>query len=298
LQILKGIALGFVCFFLCIALLILALIFTINSTLLNPQFVNREIQNLDIPAVVHETLTNQASSLDPTFVTDIDQAITRIKPWIDTQVPFVIDSSYDYLLSKTDNLDISIPTGEIEQTVLDSLTTIYLKDPPAEYLSLPVSQRTQHIADLQKQFTDAFPASIDVNADSIGNADMQSIERVRDIVGYVRITYFGLIGLCFLLILSIILILRDLKAMTRTFGLVFLILGFLLTAIFFILKLIVPGFIPTSDLPLHVRTWIPQVINDFFSPLGIFSISLLAVGVILLVISFFVKRKNQPVPAA
>jgi ABC-type Fe3+ transport system permease subunit len=86
--------------------------------------------------------------------------------------------------------------------------------------------------------------------------------------------------------------------MTRTLGLVFLILGFLLTAIFFILKLIVPGFIPTSDLPLHVRTWIPQVINDFFSPLGIFSISLLAVGVILLVISFFVKRKNQPVPAA
>jgi Ca2+/Na+ antiporter len=294
-QVLKGIALGFVGIFLFVALPALVVAFTLNSTFLNPQFVNREIQNLDIPAVVRETLTDQASSLDPTFIADIDQTIIQIKPWMDKQIQVVINSSYDYLLGKTNELNISIPTGEIKQTVLDSLTTIYLKDPPAEYMSLPVSQRTQYVADLQKQFLDAFPTSIDINAETIGNDDMQSIQQVRDVVGYVRLAYFGLIGLCVLLILLIILILRDLKAIARTFGLVFLIAGLPLTAVFFILKLVVPGLISTGDLPAHVQTWIPQVINDFLSPFGIFSISVFATGIILLAVSFFVKRKNPPV---
>ena len=292
-QILKGAALGFFGFFLCIALLILPLIFTINITLLNAQFVNREIQKLDIPVVVHETLTENAPSIDPIFLNDIDQAVIQLEPWIDTQIQLVVNSSYDYLLRKTDILSISIPTHEIKHTLLDNLTASYLKNPPLEYTSLPASQRLQKLADIQQQFNDAFPDTVDINSEIIGDDGMQEIQRARDAVGYMRLAYYGLIGLCVLLALLIITILRNPKAITRTFGLLFLIIGLLLTAVFFILKLVVPGLMPTGDLPAHFQTWIPLVISDFLSSFGIFSISLLAVGIILFIISFLVKRKNQ-----
>jgi hypothetical protein len=292
-HILKGIALGFTGFLLFAALPFLVVAFTFNHTLLNPQFVNREIQKLDIPSLVQEILAQQTSAQAQTFIRGIDQTITRIKPWLDKQIQLVVDAGYDYVLGQTPALAISIQTAEIKQTLLDSLTASYLQNPPREYTSLSPSQRTQYLADLQKQFSNSFPAAVEINAGTLGPEGMQALQKARDVAGYVHTTYWVTIGLMVFFILLIILILRDLKSILRVFGLICLIAGVILTAAFFITRAIAPGLIDYGGLPSQIETWIPQVIHDVLSPGGIFSLAILIVGAALLAASFFIKLRHN-----
>ncbi len=61
-KVLKGMALGLVGFFLFVALIILGLAFTVNSTILNPQFVLNEVEKLDVTAVAQQ-IVNRAATL-------------------------------------------------------------------------------------------------------------------------------------------------------------------------------------------------------------------------------------------
>jgi hypothetical protein len=294
-HILKGIALGFTGFLLFAALPVLVVVFTLNHTLLDPQFVNREIQKLDLPAVIQETLTNRTSAQERTFIRGIDQTITQIKPWLDRQIQLVVDAGYAYLLGQTPALAISIPTAEIEQTLLDSLTAGYLQNPPREYTSLSPAQRTQYLADLQNQFSRSFPATVEINAGTLGDEGLLALQKARDVAKFVRQTYWVTIGFVVFFILLIILILRGLKDILRLFGLIGLIAGAILTAAFFITQAVAPGLIDYGDLPAQIETWIPQVIHDVLSPGEIFSLVILIVGAALFAASFFIKTRRPAI---
>jgi len=149
------------------------------------------------------------------------------------------------------------------------------------------------LEDFKQTIGDINPSSINIDADFIGTDGMQTLDQVRDIIGYLRTSYFALIGICVLLILMIVLILREMKGTFRCAGIIFTIVGVLTTIVSLVIKNLAPNFIPENDLPAAVQTWIPQVIGDLLTPWTIYGIILLVAGVILLGLSLLVRRNRQ-----
>ncbi len=271
------------------------LVLTINVTLLNSSFAYGEVQKLNVPAVVHELVGESTPSGEKYFISGIDKAISDIKPWLDQQIHNVIFSSYDYLSGRADGINVSIDTADIRQTLVKSLTTSYLENAPSQYTSLPADQKTRYLSDLQNQFLDAFPATVDINQDSIGESGMHTLQQIRTIVSYIHAVYFTLIVACVLFILAFILLQRKMRDIFRALGLVFLASGLVVTISFFIIRLVAPQTVVGSNLPVEIQNWVPRVIMDTISPLMIFGISLLATGLVVCVISFFLHRVDRPV---
>lgn len=51
--------------------------------------------------------------------------------------------------------------------------------------------------------------------------------------------------------------------------------------------------IAKADIPAYLQTWIPQLIKDTLTPLEMYGISLMVAGVILTIVSFVYKRRQN-----
>ena len=294
-KVLKGMALGLVGFFLFIALPILGLAFTINSTVLNPQFIVAEIEKLDITTTLQEILAAQMPSEDKTYLMGLNQSVIELKPWITEHISEVIHSGYDYLLGSTDTLQITISTEPVKQSLIKNLTQAYVQSPPPEYLQLSPNDRANYLNQIQQGITQAIPTTLEINQATIGPDNMRVVQQAKDDISYFHTGYFYLLAFSLILILLMIWIMREVKGATRVLGIIFLIDGALSMVVFLVCKQVIPGMIPMSNFPSQIQTWLPQVARDLLAPWGMYNLAILAIGVILLVVSF-IFRNHQSVP--
>ncbi len=115
---LKGFALAIISIMLFLSLLLVGAGVTVNFTVLNPGFVNGQIENLDLAGVVRETINESSSTGDlPQAVRDfIDDELPNYSEELKAAVSEAVDRLYDYVLGRTDELDLKVVLGE---TVLD-----------------------------------------------------------------------------------------------------------------------------------------------------------------------------------
>ncbi len=113
-NVLKGFALGILGFLLFLSLSMLGVAVTLNYTILNPNFVVAELDKLDISSLVEESLSQEANQeefpeeLKIALVDNID----GLEPVVKEQVGTAIYQIYDYLLGKSQNLDLSLVLRE------------------------------------------------------------------------------------------------------------------------------------------------------------------------------------------
>jgi TRAP-type C4-dicarboxylate transport system permease large subunit len=118
---------------------------------------------------------------------------------------------------------------------------------------------------------------------------------VRQGIVYYQEAFWGLVGLTILLVLFIILINRNVKAICRILGSVFATYGIIEAAGLLISRgLIHSQLLSLSDMPQSIQPWLLQFSNSFLNPLLIFSISCAALGITLFVVSFLYHRKQKP----
>ena len=111
---LKGFALAIISILLFLSLLLVGTGVTVNFTLLNPGFINGQIENLDLAGVVRETVNDSATVNDvPQAVRDfIDNELPGYSEELKAAVSAAIDRLYDYILGRTDTLDLKVVLGE------------------------------------------------------------------------------------------------------------------------------------------------------------------------------------------
>lgn len=293
-KVLKGIALGLMGFFLLMASVILGAAFTVNSTGLNPQFLVTEVEKLDINTVVPQIMNDMLPSDATPYIPAINATLNKNKSWINEQISYTINRFYDYLLGKTNTLNINISTVPIKQSLAENLTQIYIQTPPPEYSQLPSSEQAAYLNQLQQQVSSEIPSTITVDQSNIPPGIWQILQQARDAVGYFRTAYFALIAFIIALILLIIFTIRKIKGASLSLGIIFIIVGAISLAAFFILQKFVPGLIPINDLPAQLKSWITQLITDLLSPWKIFGIIVSVLGALLLVTSFFLHGEQRP----
>jgi hypothetical protein len=286
---LKSIALGLVGFWLFFTLSLLCLASTLNLTALNPQFAVAEVEKLDLESTVREMLADRIP-LEESYLTAIDNTITELKPWIDQQISEVISACYDYLLSRAENIDLNISIETLKSVLVDKLTQAYLQSSPPEYLRLSPSEKDRFIKEMQQQTLDLFPSTIEINFETLGSEAKHIFEQGKTVMGYFRTVYYGLIGLAILMLLLMILILRKLRVISRSMGIVFILVGAVSGISCLIIKNVLAPQMSAYDIIPQLQTWMPMVIKDIASPLAAFGIAFAIVGAILLGVSFIRKK--------
>lgn len=116
---LKGLALSLLGLLLFLSLSIFGLAYTLNSTVLNPDFVTSEIKSSDISYIAGAFIQDQVQrggipvEIGDTLVT----TIPKIEPQLKEEVSAAIYPTYDYLLGKSQSLDLA---HILRSTVLSS----------------------------------------------------------------------------------------------------------------------------------------------------------------------------------
>jgi len=291
---LKGFGLVILSLLLFLSLSVFGTVLTLNQTILNPDFVVSQVDRLDIPSLAEDILSEQVPPEAEEFMNEefmvevISDTITDLEPWLKEQARDGIYSIYDYLEGRSQSLSLTISMEPVKESLMDNLRQAVLESPPPELAGLPPAEIESYLDEVYQEI----PSTFEFTEASLDPAVIAQLEMVRQAIGYFRLGYYALIGLILLLILGIILINREVRGSTRSLGSIFLSCGILNFASVFIAKNIAGTQLARLDMPVYLQTWIPQLIKDALAPLEMYSIGLLAVGVVLLVVSFVYKPRE------
>jgi hypothetical protein len=292
-QFLKGLGIGFVSFFLATVLFLLWPLVMVHFTLLNPHFTITQIERLNLNSLATELAEDNLPTDAQPYLREIGPTITQIQPWIDSSTKSAVNSIYDYLLSETNSLNISIETNSIKPTLVDNFTKAFLANPPADYVKLSATDKASYLKDWQKQITDAIPSPLTIQQSDIPQDVMPNLDLARQIIHAVKLAFWILIGMIFFLIACMVSIWREMKDSLRTLSIIFLIEGVIGTIAYVLTRVIVPGRLPLEDTPSAIQLWIPGFFNSLIFPWGFYSVTLLVLGILMLVGSIVLRRRNS-----
>ena len=294
---LKGLALAILGLLLSLSLVVFGFTLTINQTALNPDFVASQVDSIDIPALAEEVLSEQIPQ-GQEYMSDVvaeaaTDTIAEQELWIKQQARDGIYAFYDYIEGRREHLSLAISIDTVKESLRDNLLEAVLASPPPELASLPPAMIEQEFNQFWSDYSEEVPSTLELDESSLEPEVMEQLERAREIVGYIHLTYKVLIALSLLLILLIVLIYREVRGSTRQIGITFLTCGIASYVGALVTESIAGTQLTQLDMPVYLQTWIPQLIKDVLSPLEIYGICLMATGAALLVVSFVYKRREE-----
>jgi len=289
----KGLILSFLGFLLFLSLSLFGLTFTLNNTILNPDFITSELDSLDISSLAEEFLGEEVSSQGEFILDYLDDVIADFEPWIKEQANAVIEPSYDYFLGESESLSVVISLESVKESLEATLKEAILQSPPPELAGLSPSEIEQHFDEVYQEISQQIPSTFELSQSSLSPEVLATLEQVRQYIGYVQLAYTALIGLILLLIAGIILINRQITKTARSIGITFLTCGGFGYGGIFAAKHFAPQQLSQFQIPSSLQAWIPQLLDDILAPLEMFSIGLLMCGIALTVVSFVYKRQSS-----
>ena len=294
----------------------LDLALVLGNTALSPDFIVSVVDEIDIYPLVAEPLIEQIGEVIPEeaeYLVDYledEEVIAEIEPLLKEQlIDVAADPILDYLLGQRKTFDIAISLEPVKTRLRDALLEAVLKSPPPELAGLPQAEIEQRFDELYQDFAGQLPATLELDESLIGEEIPAQIDealaqaeeklaQAKQYVGYFQLGYKILIGFMLLLILGIILISRQVKDITRRLGIPCLTYGALWYASifagkYFADKYLAGTWLPLSEIPPSLQTWLPQFIDDLMKPLEMLSLGLLIGGIVLIVVSFVYPRWRQ-----
>ncbi|MBN1374909.1 MAG: zinc ribbon domain-containing protein, partial [Dehalococcoidia bacterium] len=137
------------------ALFIFGPAFTLNQTILNAAFVNSEVNSLELGVLADDFLNQKASSGLPAEIGNaISSTIYKLEPDLKGEINKSINSIYDYLLGKSDSLDLlnilrsTFLSAHFISALIDELdVTVFIKPMIYEQLSNWIPQELASLND-------------------------------------------------------------------------------------------------------------------------------------------------------
>lgn len=288
---LKAFGLAILGFLLFLSLSFFGLVLTINQTFLNPEFVVSQVDRLDIASLAGDMLSQQVPPEVEQFMGEmvsevVDDTIADLEPWMKQQAREVTYSIYDYLEGRSQHLSLVISLEPVKESLRDNLRETVVESPPPELAGLPPAVIERYLDTFYQQI----PSTFELDEASLSPQVMAQLEQAKQFIDYSNIGYQALIGFILLLILLIIVINRQVRGSTRGLGTTFLSCGIFSYVGALVAKNVAGTQLTQLDMPVYLQAWIPQLLVDTLAPLEMYSIGLLAVGVVLLVVSFVYKR--------
>ncbi len=282
--------------FLTVSLIILGGIITVENTILNPAFVISEMEKMDAYSIITDQVSLQLKGQFPPEVPyveeRIEETITELEPWIREQVNLVI---YDGIacLKEEQELHIIIPLEEARGCIKENVKEAILESVPPELEGLPQEIVDLFLTQIYIEIDNQIPEQIEINDSLLGAEVTAQLHQAQQVIRYIEIGDIISISLIVLLVLIIALLQRwRLKAITRYSGLPFIMAGASTLIATFLAGNFISEVIP-AELPPEITALLPVLVGDFISPLRTYSTVILAIGIVLLVLSFILKSADD-----
>ena len=112
-KILKGLAISLLSFLLFLSLSIFGILFLLNQTILNSNFLSTQLDKLDVAALVEEIISEQEDeeAFSEELETALVNTITKLEAPVKEQLGAAIGETYDYLLGRKETPDLRATLG-------------------------------------------------------------------------------------------------------------------------------------------------------------------------------------------
>lgn len=291
---LKGLAVTVVGFLLFLSLSVFSTAFLLKQTLLNPDFVVAELEQLDMAGLgkeliggqIKEQLPPELAALSPA----VDEVFDELAPWLKEEMGRLTYTVFDYFSARSERLAVAVSLEPVKISLEGKIRQVLMESPPPQIAALPVAQREQWIAEYSGQFISQIPAAFELDESQFPAEFQGIISQVRQIISRFDVYYNGLIAFMALMALFIILLYRDVKGVSRSLGSTLLTVG-----VFGIGGLLASEFLllPQVDilgLPAALGDWLPRFMADVLAPLKFFYIGLAFGGLALVLLSILYRR--------
>jgi hypothetical protein len=293
--------LGFLSFLLFVSLVGFGLAFTINRTVLNPDFIVSRLDTLDVSSLAAEVLKEQVPEevmvMVPAELIDevLDDVLTELEPWLKEQIGSVVYTVYDYLWGRSRSLSLVVDVEPVREDVKDKLRQSLLASPPAGLEVIPPIELGRLFDEFYAQVSGEIPSTLEINESTLNELSpdiMPALIQARRYVGYFQVAYWALVAATALCIMGIILLDRRVRGATRWIGIPCLISGIASYVGTFFIGNFAGGLITQVDLPAPLGSWLVQLVSDSLAPMRVYGIVLMAVGVALLIVSVVYRRRS------
>ncbi len=286
----------------------------LRSTLLSSNLIIPVIDEIDMTPLLKPIIKQQVAAWVPKELAgltgyldeSIDSVLADQEPWIKEQMKTAADPIADYIVGKSNSLNVAIPVEPIIDSLKAAFLNDFLESPPPLLAGLPSALIETGFNQLFNQFSQAIPKTFDIDETIIGKdvpsqvtaslAQMEeSLSQLREYVRWFQIGYVLLIIFMVLLIAGIILIYREVRGSTRVLGIVFLVVGAIELVILLLVKRLFIQQLAqaTHDMPKQLQSWLPQLVNNIATPLQVLTIGLIVGGVVLIVVYFIYRPRRQ-----
>ncbi len=112
-SVLKGFGLTFISILLFLSLIVFGIVYTVNSTVLNPDFFTAQLDRLDVSSLINETVTDLMAEEDfpEELMTALIDTIDKLEAPVKAQVSAATHDTFDYLLGKRQQPDLTATLG-------------------------------------------------------------------------------------------------------------------------------------------------------------------------------------------
>ena len=345
-----------------LSLTVFGLAFLLQNTLLNPDFVYKQVESVDLSELVRDFAEDNIVGAIPEEAQFIQDAVYDViddqEPWLKEQFHDAIYNGYDYLLGKSDNLEITIRLEELKEGLRESLweamneqlatwlpdiirneLSNYLADNleeytlliPDEYLPAEIAGISgelllefldEYLQEIDEQITneglmpevsglleaiikpyydqyyDEFVAEIPneliYNEGNISPEIIEILLTAREYISYFSMGYYWFIVFMVLLAALIFLVNWNVGKAAIALSIDLLVFGILETAgILYAKSLSLSGLM--QDVPEFVRPTLISAYNDVLGIMLTYSLTVLAAGIVLLVLGIVFKRRASGV---
>ncbi|MBN2014683.1 MAG: hypothetical protein JW778_05840 [Candidatus Altiarchaeota archaeon] len=259
----------FLAFTLVFDILLIAAINMINSTLLNPDFIVRELDRLGFYSMIQDHFAESAGS--PEFADVIRKSIPE--SWIRENFKRVLCNTFNYLNSETASLNATISLIEVKEKLLAEL--------PASSINLgPVK------IELDEQIPDSIDLSEGINSSGL-------LTQLKAFIGYLRLFYSILILAAFVIVSLIVVISKDLRKISLTLSSALLASGLLAYCAPMIASILLFNRIKGMDLPAFLPAdSLITMLDEGMQPMRDQGVLLFSAGIILFA-SFILLKTHE-----
>jgi hypothetical protein len=287
---------------------------TLYNTVLSTDLTVSIVKKVDLYFLVEyfviQEVTEEISG-GMTFLTEyVEDVVIKLEPWIRSEMDDIIAPITDYILGKSQSLDIVISIEKLKESpdLYDALWEALRKSPPTELADLGLNEsELQQIFDLfYEDFVRLIPSTFEINENLLGPGMSAQItqaladadkalenEQIRNYIVYPQTVSTISIIILLLSLAGIILINRRVRGVSRWLGSTCLTCGVFELVSVFIVKNQLQMQIAAVDMPSPIRIWLEQLAGNSVAPLQTFSIVLIVLGAGLQIFSF-IYRQNQP----
>ena len=304
-QFLRGLAISLLSFILFLCLSTFSVVFMLNQTILNPDFITSQLDELDLSSLAKELVIDQVSQdlsqqiagqfpgAEPILNEILNDTMADLEPWIKEKANEMVYATYDYMVGNTQSLSVNVSLDPVKDTLAANMRAALLDSPPPQLALAPPEMREMIVSGIEQGLTQQIPPSFTFDESQFPTESRGTIDQVRQYLGYAQTAYPILIGLMVLAMLLIVLLHRSVKGATRNLGGTLLTYGILGYGGILLSQYLIETQTGSFGLPAALQSWLPQFLDGLWAPIQTFNISVAIAGVVLIIVSI-VYPKNEP----